>query len=156
MQERVISQFCEMQGINLANIFVDSDNDTGGKLTWLPSDNQPFYTEGKLLKSWIQEGKIDCIYVDSEIRLKVAYSHPDDFWKLCHDRDIRIIEIFLDDKISESKGLQRTVGTILQMDQRRDLVWLVARCVLLTTQKLFGRMWKNGRSKRDEFFTHDF
>lgn len=109
VQERIISQFCEMQGINLANIFVDSDNDTGGKLTWLPSDNQPFYTEGKLLKSWIQEGKIDCIYVDSEIRLKVAYSHPDDFWKLCHDRDIRIIEIFLDDKISESKCLQRTV-----------------------------------------------
>lgn len=29
-----------MQGINLANIFVDSDNDTGGKLTWRPSDSK--------------------------------------------------------------------------------------------------------------------
>lgn len=110
MQEQMICQFCEMQGIDLTNIFVDVDNDTGGKLRWLPSsDNQPLYMEGKLLKSWIQEGKIDCIYVDSEIRLKVAYSYSDDFWKLCHDKDIRIIEIFLDDKISESKGLQRTV-----------------------------------------------
>ena len=110
MQELMISQFCEMHGFSLTNIFVDADNDTGGKLRWLPSsDNQPFYMEGKLLKSWIQEGKIDCIYVDSEIRLKVAYSYSDDFWKLCHDKDIRIIEIFLDDKISEAKGLQRTV-----------------------------------------------
>ena len=110
MQEQMICQFCEMQGIDLTNIFVDVDNDTGGKLRWLPSsDNQPFYMEGKLLKSWIQEGKIDCIYVDSEIRLKVVYSHSDDFWELCHDKNIRIIEIFLDDKISESKGLQRTV-----------------------------------------------
>ena len=110
MQEQMICQFCEMQGIDLTNIFVDVDNDTGGKLRWLPSsDNQPLYMEGKLLKSWIQEGKIDCIYVDSEIRLKVAYFYSDDFWKLCHDKDIRIIEIFLDDKISESKDLQRTV-----------------------------------------------
>ena len=106
----MISQFCEMHGISLTNIFVDSDSDTGRKLGWLPSsDNQPIYMEGKLLKSWIQEGKIDCIYVDSEIRLKVVYSHSDDFWELCHDKNIRIIEIFLDDKISESKDLQRTV-----------------------------------------------
>ena len=77
----MISQFCEMHGISLTNIFVDSDSDTGRKLGWLPSsDNQPIYMEGKLLKSWIQEGKIDCIYVDSEIRLKVVYSHSDDFW----------------------------------------------------------------------------
>lgn len=74
-----------------------------------PSDKFPSYMEGKLLKSWIEEGKINCIYVDSEVRLKVAYSRSDDFWELCHDKGVRIIEVVLDDKILEPKDLQGTV-----------------------------------------------
>lgn len=105
VQENLLKEYCMIHKINLHKLFVDSGGDTcfvetEGTRHILPQRRRGFYARRKMLQE-IQKGEIDCILVDSVVRLKVNPYETQGLLEWCKRQNVTIIEVDLDNEGGE-------------------------------------------------------
>lgn len=107
VQKDLIQEYCQMQKIQLDEMFIDNGNldsyvEAGDTTYKLPQRKKGFSARRELLRK-IQAGEIGCILVDSILRLTVNSYETQEFMEWCKKQHVTVIEVNLYNGTDETK-----------------------------------------------------